>query len=182
MVKKAFGALLLVTLPLNVPLAGCSDSSATEGASPENTDSQSEMRTSVSLPPAPSDAEPQQSTEPNSDSSLTETTGNLIPHLTTSSSTEIVEDSYLPPQAYIPPTSTNSSVTTLTSTTSTLPTITGTIKSTSGNTSSPTSSEPAPLLPGDDLEKPNDGIPKGDGGAVAEPKPPSLQPQSQSGA
>ena len=126
MVKKAFGALLLAALPLSVSLVGCSDSSAAEGANPENAGSQSEMETSAPLPPVPSDAELQQTTEPNSDSSLTETNDSLVSRPTTSSSTEIVEDPYLPPQAYIPPTSTSSSATTPTSTTSTPPTTTET--------------------------------------------------------
>ena len=101
MVKKAFGALLLAALPLSVSLVGCSDSNAAEGANPENAGSQSKMETSAPLPPVPSDAELQQSTESNSDSSLTETTGSLVPRPTTPSSSEIVEDPYLPPQAYI---------------------------------------------------------------------------------
>lgn len=181
MVKKAFGALLLAALPLSVSLVGCSDSSAAEGANPENAGSQSKMETSAPLPPVPSDAELQQSTESNSDSSLTETTGSLVPRPTTPSSTEIVEDPYLPPQAYIPPTSTNSSTTTPTSTTSTPPTTTETTEPTSDDVSSPTPSKPVPLLPEDNSEKPNDSLPEGDGDAAAEPKPPSSQAQSQSG-
>lgn len=181
MVKKAFGALLLAALPLSVSLVGCSDSSAAEGANPENAGSQSKMETSAPLPPVPSDAEQQQSTESNSDSSLTETTGSLVPRPTTPSSTEIVEDPYLPPQAYIPPTSTNSSTTTPTSTTSTPPTTTETTEPTSDDVSSPTPSKPVPLLPEDNSEKPNDSLPEGDGDAAAEPKPPSSQAQSQSG-
>lgn len=181
MVKKAFGALLLAALPLSVSLVGCSDSSAAEGANPENAGSQSKMETSAPLPPVPSDAELQQSTESNSDSSLTETTGSLVPRPTTPSSTEIVEDPYLPPQAYIPPTSTSSSTTTPTSTTSTPPTTTETTEPTSDDVSSPTPSKPVPLLPEDNSEKPNDSLPEGDGGAAAEPKPPSSQAQSQSG-
>ncbi|MCG7245572.1 hypothetical protein MHW99_06945 [Corynebacterium sp. ACRPX] len=181
MVKKAFGALLLAALPLSVSLVGCSDSSAAEGANPENAGSQSKMETSAPLPPVPSDAELQQSTESNSDSSLTETTGSLVPRPTTPSSTEIVEDPYLPPQAYIPPTSTNSSTTTPTSTTSTPPTTTETTEPTSDDVSSPTPRKPVPLLPEDNSEKPNDSLPEGDGDAAAEPKPPSSQAQSQSG-
>ena len=181
MVKKAFGALLLAALPLSVSLVGCSDSSAAEGANPENAGSQSKMETSAPLPPVPSDAELQQSTESNSDSSLTETTGSLVPRPTTPSSTEIVEDPYLPPQAYIPPASTNSSTTTPTSTTSTPPTTTETTEPTSDDVSSPTPSKPVPLLPEDNSEKPNDSLPEGDGDAAAEPKPPSSQAQSQSG-
>lgn len=181
MVKKAFGALLLAALPLSASLVGCSDSSAAKGANPENAGSQSKMETSAPLPPVPSDAELQQTTEPNSDSSLTETNGSLVPRPTTSSSTEIVEDPYLPPQAYIPPTSTSSSATTPTSTTSTPPTTTETTKPTSDDISSPTPSKPVPLLPEDNSEKPNDSLPEGDGGAPAEPKPPSSQAQSQSG-
>lgn len=181
MVKKAFGALLLAALPLSVSLVGCSDSSAAEGANPENAGSQSEMETSAPLPPVPSDAELQQTTEPNSDSSLTETNDSLVSRPTTSSSTEIVEDPYLPPQAYIPPTSTSSSATTPTSTTSTPPTTTETTEPTSDDVSSPTPSKPVPLLPEDNSEKPNDSLPEGDGGAAAEPKPPSSQAQSQSG-
>lgn len=181
MVKKAFGALLLAALPLSVSLVGCSDSSAAEGANPENAGSQSKMETSAPLPPVPSDAEQQQSTESNSDSSLTETTGSLVPRPTTPSSTEIVEDPYLPPQAYIPPTSTNSSTTTPTSTTSTPPTTTETTEPTSDDVSSPTPSKPVPLLPEDNSEKPNDSLPEGDGDAAAEPKPPSSQAESQSG-
>jgi len=38
-----------------------------------------------------------------------------------------------------------------------------------------------PLLPENNSEKPNDSLPEGDGGAAAEPKPPSSQAQSQSG-
>ena len=178
MVKKAFGALLLAALPLSVSLVGCSDSSAAEGANPENAGSQSKMETSAPLPPVPSDAELQQSTESNSDSSLTETTGSLVPRPTTPSSTEIVEDPYLPPQAYIPPTSASSSTTTPTSTTSTPPTSTETTEPTSDGVSSPTPSKPVPLLPEDNSEKPNDSLPEGDGGAAAEPKPPSSQSQS----
>ncbi|MDK7236991.1 hypothetical protein QP460_005470 [Corynebacterium amycolatum] len=181
MVKKAFGALLLAALPLSATLVGCSDSSAAKGANPENAGSQSEMETSAPLPPVPSDAELQQTTEPNSDSSLTETNDSLVPRPTTSSSTEIVEDPYLPPQAYIPPTSTSSSATTPTSTTSTPPTTTETTEPTSDDISSPTPSKPVPLLPEDNSEKPNDSLPEGDGGAAAEPKPPSSQAQSQSG-
>ena len=178
MVKKAFGALLLAALPLSVSLVGCSDSNAAEGANPENAGSQSKMETSAPLPPVPSDAELQQSTESNSDSSLTETTGSLVPRPTTPSSTEIVEDPYLPPQAYIPPTSASSSTTTPTSTTSTPPTSTETTEPTSDDVSSPTPSKPVPLLPEDNSEKPNDSLPEGDGGAAAEPKPPSSQSQS----
>ena len=181
MVKKAFGALLLAALPLSASLVGCSDSNAAKGANPENAGSQSEMETSAPLPPVPSDAELQQTTEPNSDSSLTETNDSLVSRPTTSSSTEIVEDPYLPPQAYIPPTSTSSSATTPTSTTSTPPTTTETTESTSDDISSPTPSKPVPLLPEDNSEKPNDSLPEGDGGAAAEPKPPSSQAQSQSG-
>ena len=181
MVKKAFGALLLAALPLSASLVGCSDSNAAKGANPENAGSQSEMETSAPLPPVPSDAELQQSTESNSDSSLTETTGSLVPRPTTPSSTEIVEDPYLPPQAYIPPTSASSSTTTPTSTTSTPPTSTETTEPTSDGVSSPTPSKPVPLLPEDNSEKPNDSLPEGDGGAAAEPKPPSSQAQSQSG-
>ena len=181
MVKKAFGALLLAALPLSATLVGCSDSSAAKGANPENAGSQSKMETSAPLPPVPSDAELQQTTEPNSDSSLTETNDSLVPRPTTSSSTEIVEDPYLPPQAYIPPTSTSSSATTPTSTTSTPPTTTETTEPTSDDISSPTPSKPVPLLPEDNSEKPNDSLPEGDGGAAAEPKPPSSQAQSQSG-
>ncbi|TXS82053.1 hypothetical protein CHU72_03755 [Corynebacterium sp. LK12] len=181
MVKKAFGALLLAALPLSASLVGCSDSSAAEGANPENAGSQSKMETSAPLPPVPSDAELQQTTEPNSDSSLTETNDSLVSRPTTSSSTEIVEDPYLPPQAYIPPTSTSSSATTPTSTTSTPPTTTETTEPTSDDISSPTPSKPVPLLPEDNSEKPNDSLPEGDGDAAAEPKPPSSQAQSQSG-
>lgn len=181
MVKKAFGALLLAALPLSATLVGCSDSSAAKGANPENAGSQSKMETSAPLPPVPSDAELQQTTEPNSDSSLTETNDSLVPRPTTSSSTEIVEDPYLPPQAYIPPTSTSSSATTPTSTTSTPPTTTETTEPTSDDVSSPTPSKPVPLIPEDNSEKPNDSLPEGDGGAAAEPKPPSSQAQSQSG-
>lgn len=181
MVKKAFGALLLAALPLSATLVGCSDSSAAKGANPENAGSQSKMETSAPLPPVPSDAELQQTTEPNSNSSLTETNDSLVPRPTTSSSTEIVEDPYLPPQAYIPPTSTSSSATTPTSTTSTPPTTTETTEPTSDDISSPTPSKPVPLLPEDNSEKPNDSLPEGDGGAAAEPKPPSSQAQSQSG-
>lgn len=181
MVKKAFGALLLAALPLSASLVGCSDSNAAKGANPENAGSQSEMETSAPLPPVPSDAELQQTTEPNSDSSLTETNDSLVSRPTTSSSTEIVEDPYLPPQAYIPPTSTSSSATTPTSTTSTPPTTTETTEPTSDDVSSPTPSKPVPLLPEDNSEKPNDSLPEGDGGAAAEPKPPSSQAQSQSG-
>lgn len=181
MVKKAFGALLLAALPLSATLVGCSDSSAAKGANPENAGSQSEMETSAPLPPVPSDAELQQTTEPNSDSSLTETNDSLVSRPTTSSSTEIVEDPYLPPQAYIPPTSTSSSATTPTSTTSTPPTTTETTEPTSDDISSPTPSKPVPLLPENNSEKPNDSLPEGDGGAAAEPKPPSSQAQSQSG-
>ncbi|MCQ9125955.1 hypothetical protein I6H48_06025 [Corynebacterium amycolatum] len=181
MVKKAFGALLLAALPLSASLVGCSDSNAAKGANPENAGSQSEMETSAPLPPVPSDAELQQTTEPNSDSSLTETNDSLVSRPTTSSSTEIVEDPYLPPQAYIPPTSTSSSATTPTSTTSTPPTTTETTESTSDDISSPTPSKPVPLLPEDNSEKPNDSLPEGDGGAAAEPKPPSSQAQSQAG-
>ncbi|OHR34817.1 hypothetical protein HMPREF3042_01765 [Corynebacterium sp. HMSC074C05] len=181
MVKKAFGALLLAALPLSASLVGCSDSNAAKGANPENAGSQSEMETSAPLPPVPSDAELQQTTEPNSDSSLTETNDSLVSRPTTSSSTEIVEDPYLPPQAYIPPTSTSSSATTPTSTTSTPPTTTETTEPTSDDISSPTPSKPVPLLPEDNSEKPNDSLPEGDGGAAAEPKPPSSQAQSQSG-
>lgn len=181
MVKKAFGALLLAALPLSASLVGCSDSGAAKGANPENAGSQSKMETSAPLPPVPSDAELQQSTEPNSDSSLTETTGSLVPRPTTPSSTEIVEDPYLPPQAYIPPTSTSSSATTPTSTTSAPPTTTETTEPTSDDISSPTPSKPVPLLPEDNSEKPNDSLPEGDGGAAADPKPPSSQAQSQSG-
>lgn len=181
MVKKAFGALLLAALPLSVSLVGCSDSNAAEGANPENAGSQSKMETSAPLPPVPSDAELQQSTESNSDSSLTETTGSLAPRPTTPSSSEIVKDPYLPPQAYIPPTSTSSSTTTPTSTTSTPPTTTETTEPTSDDVSSPTPSKPVPLLPEDNSEKPNDSLPEGDGDAAAEPKPPSSQAQSQSG-
>ncbi|UVE01431.1 hypothetical protein [Corynebacterium amycolatum] len=181
MVKKAFGALLLAALPLSASLVGCSDSNAAKGANPENAGSQSEMETSAPLPPVPSDAELQQTTEPNSDSSLTETNDSLVSRPTTSSSTEIVEDPYLPPQAYIPPTSTSSSATTPTSTTSTPPTTTETTEPTSDDISSPTPSKPVPLLPEDNSEKPNDSLPEGDGGAAAEPKPPSSQAQSQAG-
>lgn len=181
MVKKAFGALLLAALPLSASLVGCSDSNAAKGANPENAGSQSEMETSAPLPPVPSDAELQQTTEPNLDSSLTETNDSLVSRPTTSSSTEIVEDPYLPPQAYIPPTSTSSSATTPTSTTSTPPTTTETTEPTSDDVSSPTPSKPVPLLPEDNSEKPNDSLPEGDGGAAAEPKPPSSQAQSQSG-
>ena len=181
MVKKAFGALLLAALPLSASLVGCSDSNAAKGANPENAGSQSEMETSAPLPPVPSDAELQQTTEPNSDSSLTETNDSLVSRPTTSSSTEIVEDPYLPPQAYIPPTSTSSSATTPTSTTSTPPTTTETTEPTSDDVSSPTPSKPVPLLPEDNSEKPNDSLPEGDGGAAAEPKPPSSQAQSQAG-
>ena len=181
MVKKAFGALLLAALPLSASLVGCSDSNAAKGANPENAGSQSEMETSAPLPPVPSDAELQQTTEPNSDSSLTETNDSLVSRPTTSSSTEIVEDPYLPPQAYIPPTSTSSSATTPTSTTSTPPTTTETTEPTSDDISSPTPSKPVPLLPEDNSEKPNDSLPEGDGDAAAEPKPPSSQAQSQSG-
>lgn len=181
MVKKAFGALLLAALPLSVSLVGCSDSNAAEGANPENAGSQSKMETSAPLPPVPSDAELQQSTESNSDSSLTETTGSLVPRPTTPSSSEIVKDPYLPPQAYIPPTSTSSSTTTPTSTTSTPPTTTETTEPTSDDVSSPTPSKPVPLLPEDNSEKPNDSLPEGDGDAAAEPKPPSSQAESQSG-
>ena len=181
MVKKAFGALLLAALPLSASLVGCSDSNAAMGANPENAGSQSEMETPAPLPPVPSDAELQQTTEPNSDSSLTETNDSLVSRPTTSSSTEIVEDPYLPPQAYIPPTSTSSSATTPTSTTSTPPTTTETTESTSDDISSPTPSKPVPLLPEDNSEKPNDSLPEGDGGAAAEPKPPSSQAQSQAG-
>ncbi|MFW9253152.1 hypothetical protein ACOI9A_03995 [Corynebacterium amycolatum] len=181
MVKKAFGALLLAALPLSATLVGCSDSSAAKGANPENAGSQSKMETSAPLPPVPSDAELQQTTEPNSDSSLTETNDSLVSRPTTSSSTEIVEDPYLPPQAYIPPTSTSSSATTPTSTTSTPPTTTETTEPTSDDVSSPTPSKPVPLLPEDNSEKPNDSLPEGDGGAAAEPKPPSSQAQSQAG-
>lgn len=181
MVKKAFGALLLAALPLSVSLVGCSDSNAAEGANPKNAGSQSKMETSAPLPPVPSDAELQQSTESNSDSSLTETTGSLVPRPTTPSSSEIVKDPYLPPQAYIPPTSTSSSTTTPTSTTSTPPTTTETTEPTSDDVSSPTPSKPVPLLPEDNSEKPNDSLPEGDGDAAAEPKPPSSQAESQSG-
>ena len=181
MVKKAFGALLLAALPLSASLVGCSDSNAAKGANPENAGSQSEMETSAPLPPVPSDAELQQTTEPNSDSSLTETNDSLVSRPTTSSSTEIVEDPYLPPQANIPPTSTSSRATTPTSTTSTPPTTTETTESTSDDISSPTPSKPVPLLPEDNSEKPNDSLPEGDGGAAAEPKPPSSQAQSQAG-
>ncbi|MFW9213744.1 hypothetical protein ACOJA0_01035 [Corynebacterium amycolatum] len=181
MAKKAFGALLLAALPLSATLVGCSDSSAAKGANPENAGSQSKMETSAPLPPVPSDAELQQTTEPNSDSSLTETNDSLVSRPTRSSSTEIVEDPYLPPQAYIPPTSTSSSATTPTSTTSTPPTTTETTEPTSDDISSPTPSKPVPLLPEDNSEKPNDSLPEGDGGAAAEPKPPSSQAQSQAG-
>lgn len=184
MAKKALGALLLAALPLSAMLVSCSDSSAAEGENPEKVGSPSKMETSAPLPPVPSDAELQQSTDSDSDSSLTESTGNPSPRSTTPPSTGTVEDPYLPPQAYIPPPSPSSNPATPTSTASMPSTTTATTETTeaeSDRVSSPKPSKPVPLLPEDNAEKPKDGLPQGGGSAAGEPKPPSAEAKPQSG-
>lgn len=180
MVKKACGALLLTVLPLSAVLIGCSDSSAAEGSMPENAGTQSKMESSAPLPPVPSDAELQQSTDPDADPSLTEPTGSTPPHSSTPSNPGAAEDPYLPPQAYIPPSSPSSSATAPSKTTAPS-TTTEAVDSSSDQVSSPKPSKPVPLLPEDNSEDSKGGLPQQGGSAAAEPKPPSAEVQPQSG-
>ncbi|WP_297453083.1 hypothetical protein [uncultured Corynebacterium sp.] len=180
MVKKACGALLLTVLPLSAVLVGCSDSSAAEDSMPENAGTQSKMESSAPLPPVPSDAELQQSTDPDTDPSLTEPTGSTPPHSSIPSNPRAAEDPYLPPQAYIPPSSPSSSSTAPSKTTTPSPT-TEAVDTASDRVSSPKPSKPIPLLPEDDSEDSKSGLPQEGGNATAAPKPPSAEVQPQPG-